>query len=141
MKGDSLMRRVLFGVATFVVALIFAGSLATCVTSEAEAQQAAPAAQTSQAPAAEASGAQHYPMMRWHERMHGGQPPTGPMGYCPYMPGPESMGPRMMGGGMGMGTVSADPKLRAQMMQVQGEMMKKMGELMEQRAKELQSGK
>ncbi len=119
-----MMKRILLGTAALAAALIFAWSAATGVTRAAEAS--APAAQSSQAPPAEGSGASP-PMMRWHGRS--GQMPMGP-----------GMGPDPCAG-VAMGMMSSDPKLRAQMMQVQGEMMKKMGELMEQRAKELQSGK
>jgi hypothetical protein len=129
------MKRIAFATATIVAALMLAGIVATTVARAAEAQQSEPAAQSSQAPAPEA-GPQGSPMMHWHQHMHGG--PMGPMGPG----GPMAGCPCIMGGpGGGMGPISGDPKLRAEMMQLQGEMMKKMGELMERRARELQSGK
>ncbi len=131
------MKRILFATVTIAAALIFAGRLTIRAACAAE----PPAAQLSPAPAAQASGAPQYPMMRWHERMHGPMPPMGPGGPMPMGPGGPMACCPCMTGGPGMGMMSSDPKLRAQMMQLQGEMMKKMGELMEQRAKELGSGK
>jgi hypothetical protein len=123
-------------IAVVACALILACGVARGVALAADqSQPPAPAAQSPQPPPPLAPGAPGAPMMRWHERMHGGQM----MSMGPGAPGGPCAG--MMGGPMGIGMMENDPKLRVQMMQLQGEMMKKMGELMEQRAKELQSGK